>query len=79
MNPPFVMSKYASEADLNKAKASYYEQLARTFAANVVNASLSDAEFRQFVGNCLTEFEAARQKRDAKLAAAAEGASGETV
>jgi hypothetical protein len=46
MNPPFVMSKYTSEADLNKDKDSYYERLASTFAANVVNASLSDAEFR---------------------------------
>lgn len=58
MKPLFVMSNYAGEAEFNKARASYYEQLAKTFAANAVNVYLSDAEFRQFVCNCLSEFEA---------------------
>lgn len=56
MNPPFVMSKYGSLLDLLKDKASYYEQLAKTLAANTNNPRLSDAEFRQFVRNSTSEF-----------------------
>lgn len=56
MNPPFVMSKYASLQDLLKDKAAYYEQLAKTLAANTNNSKLSDAEFRQVVRNSTSEF-----------------------
>lgn len=52
------MSKYASLADLNADKASYYEQLARTLALNAGNRELSDAEFRKMVRNSISEFAA---------------------
>jgi len=61
-HPPFVMSKYPCLADLLKDKAAYYEQLARTIAANVGNSKLSDAEFRQFVGNSISEFSGAGEE-----------------
>lgn len=64
MNPPFVMSKYASQQDLLKDKAAYYEQLARTLAANANNPKLSDAEFRQVVRNSIPEFAETPQAPD---------------
>lgn len=56
MKPPFAMSAYASRADLDRAKASYYEQLAKTLAVNADNPALSDADFRQVVRNSIPEF-----------------------
>lgn len=56
MLPPFTLSKYTSIDELNKDKAFYYEQLAKTFAANVKNDKLSDKDFRQFVLNSIPEF-----------------------
>jgi purine nucleoside permease len=50
------MSKYASLANLNEAKAAYYEQLARTLALNAGNLELSDSEFRGMVRNSISEF-----------------------
>ena len=59
MYPPFTMSKYATKEQLYKDKASYYEQLAKTLAANADNDKLSDADFRQVVRNSIPEFNAA--------------------
>lgn len=59
MYPPFTMSKYATKEQLYKDKASYYEQLAKTLAANADNDKLSDADFRQVVRNSIPEFKAA--------------------
>lgn len=59
MYPPFTMSKYATKEQLYRDKASYYEQLANTLAANADNDKLSDADFRQVVRNSIQEFKAA--------------------
>lgn len=58
MNPPFAMSKYASREALDKDKAAYYEQLAKTLALNADNPDLTDAQFRQVVRNSIPEFAA---------------------
>lgn len=56
MHPPFTMSKYATTEALYRDKASYYEQLAKTLAANADNENLSDADFRKVVRNSTPEF-----------------------
>lgn len=57
MEPPFVMSKYASIIDLLKDKASYYESLIRFFAANVDNEKLDDVGFRAVVRNSISQYD----------------------
>lgn len=56
MPKQFSMSQYASKEDMLRDKATHYEQLAKTLAANVDNDALSDAQFRQMVRNCVPEF-----------------------
>lgn len=55
MNTLFPLSKFASMEDRDRAMGFHYTSLAKTIGANVKNEKLSDAEFRQFVINSLSE------------------------